>query len=99
VLGHRTGIPLVAGYLSYFGLAFFALRWWKLADRQRPHRFSLAPLLAAAFWAFVLLVVWPTPALWEGPLSLLLASGIVQMVSPWDPPLPPTAKRIRLRYA
>src|SRR5207302_6339505 len=25
--------PNLAGCLSYFALAFFALRWWKLADR------------------------------------------------------------------
>ena len=100
VFGDRVGIPMVAGYLSYFGLAFFAVRWWKLADRQRPHRFSLAPLLAVGFWAFVLLVIWPWPqSPLEGTLPLILAAGIVQLVSPWEQPPPPTAKRMRLRYA
>src|SRR5207302_313297 len=36
----NKGISEAAGYLSYFGLAFFALRWWKMADRHRAHRFS-----------------------------------------------------------
>jgi hypothetical protein len=43
VLGQTTEIPLVASYLSYFGLALFAVRWWKLADRHRHQRFSFAP--------------------------------------------------------
>src|SRR5205085_4491933 len=40
-------LPVAACYLSYFGLAFFALRWWKMADRRRSHRFSLFAVLAA----------------------------------------------------
>jgi hypothetical protein len=97
--GHRSGIPLIAGYISYFGLALFALRWWKLADRHRSHRFSFAPILAAGFWAFILLLVWPWSEVSHGPLPLLLASGIIQLVSPWEQPPPPAAKRVRLRYA
>jgi hypothetical protein len=99
VLGQQTEIPLVASYLSYFGLAFFAVRWWKLAERHRHQRFSFAPILAVAFWAFVLLLVGPWDQLTRGPLPLLLASGIVQLVSPWEEPPPPAAKRMRLRYA
>src|SRR5207244_4453161 len=47
--------PAPACYLSYFGLAFFALRWWRMAERQRRQRFSLGGVLVAAFWAYVLL--------------------------------------------
>src|SRR5262249_47604377 len=32
---HSHGFPVAACYLSYFGLAFFVLRWWKMADRRR----------------------------------------------------------------
>jgi hypothetical protein len=99
LLGQRTGIPLVASYLSYFGLAFFAVRWWKLADRHRHQRFSFAPILAVGFWAYVLLLVGPWGEVTRGPLPLLLASGIIQLVSPWEEPPPPAAKRMRLRYA
>jgi hypothetical protein len=97
-LGERKGIPVAAGYLSYFGLAFFALRWWKMADRRRCQRFSVAPILATGFWAFVLLALWPWPQTPHGTLPLLLTSVIVQLVSPWEPPAPPVAKRMRLRY-
>jgi hypothetical protein len=99
LFSHRAGLPQLAGYLSYFGLAFFAVRWWKLADRHRSQRFSLAPLFAVGFWALLLLVVWPWPQPALGVMPLLLASGIVQMVSPWEPPPQPAAKRMRLRYA
>jgi hypothetical protein len=98
-LGQRTDIPVVASYLSYFGLALFAVRWWKLAERHRPQRFSFAPIIAVGFWAYVLLLVGPWGQLSRGPLPLLLAAGIIQLVSPWEEPPPPAAKRMRLRYA
>jgi hypothetical protein len=87
----------VAGYLAYYALAFFVLRWWKLADRRRTHRFSFTPILAAAFWGLVLLPIWPEP--WRGTLVLITAAAIIQVVSPWDQPPPPVARRMRLRYA
>jgi hypothetical protein len=90
-------VPNMAGHLSYFALAFFALRWWKLTDRRRNHRFSLAPIVAAAFWGLVLLLVWHEP--WRGTLVLTTAAAIVQLVSPWEQPPPPVARRMRLRYA
>jgi len=39
------------------------------------------------------------PQHWPGALVLVLASAIVQLVSPWEQPPPPAAKRMRLRYA
>jgi hypothetical protein len=91
------GLP-EAAYFSYYALVFFALRWWRLTDRRRAHRFSFAPILAAGFWSLVVLLLVRPP---HGPgvLVLMLSAAIVQLVSPWDPPPPPTAKRMRLRYA
>jgi hypothetical protein len=98
VWGHSVPpVPEVAGYVAYFALAFFALRWWKLADRRRPRRFSLAPVLAAGFWSLALLLIWGDP--WRGTLVLTTAAAIVQLVSPWEQPPPPVARRMRLRYA
>jgi len=93
-IGH-IGLSNVFGYLGYFALAFFALRWWKLADRRRAHRFSLAPVLAACFWGFVLVLIWDP----MGTVVLTTAAAIIQLVSPWDQPPPPVARRVRLRYA
>ncbi|HEV3118168.1 MAG TPA: hypothetical protein VGY58_14045, partial [Gemmataceae bacterium] len=92
-----NALPNAAGYLSYFALAFFALRWWKLAERRRPHRFSFAPVLAAGFWGLALLLVWQDP--WRGTLVLTNTAAIVQLVSPWEQPPPAVARRVRLRYA
>jgi hypothetical protein len=104
----RSGreVPVAACYLAYFGLAFFLLRWWKMADRRRPQRFSLYAVLAAGFWGYVLLLLWPPPsevlgfeAAPAGFLALVMASVIVQLVSPWTPPQPPArGRRLRLRY-
>ncbi len=87
-----------AGYFSYYALAFFALRWWRMAGRRRTHRFSFAPILAAAFWG-VLVFVLIRPPHKPGVLILCLAAAVVQLVSPWQEPPPPAAKRVRLRYA
>jgi hypothetical protein len=91
--------PVAAGYLSYFGLAFFALRWWKLADRRRPQRFSLYAVLAAAFWGLVLFMLLPRSQWPLGVVTLVLASVIIQLVSPWEPAPPSGARKLRLRYA
>jgi hypothetical protein len=96
--GFRGG-PLseLAGHMAYFALAFFAVRWWKMADRRRSHRFSFGPMLATAFWALLLLLIWHQMG--KGTVVLIMASAIVQLVSPWDQPPPATCRKMRLRYA
>jgi len=96
---HGSGFSELAGYLCYFALAFFALRWWKLADRRRSRWFSFAPVLAAGFWGLILLAIPPHAEMVHGLLALVMASVIVQLVSPWDEPAPRCARKVRLRYA
>jgi hypothetical protein len=86
-----------ASYLIYFGLVFFALRWWRMAERHRTSRFSLFPILAAGFWALILLPLVGEP-LWRGAVALVQAAVIVQLVSPWEAPPPRATRRLRLRY-
>ncbi len=89
-----------AGYISYFGLALGLIRWWKAADRRREHWFSFFPVFVAGAWAFVLLLVWPDKdRLYVPALVLVMASMIVQWVSPWQAPPPPAPKRLKLRRA
>jgi hypothetical protein len=96
----ENGLTAAAGYLSYFGLALAAVRWWRLTDRRRKSWFSLAPVLAAGFWALVLLVFWPSEQPYMfGAAALVMSAAIVQWVSPWEPPPPTSPKRLRLRYA
>jgi len=98
--GDPLGMTANAGFLAYFGLGLGAMRWWKMTDRRRKHWFSLFPLLAAGFWGGVLLFMLPHADQRSiGFASLVMASAIVQCVSPWDAPPPPTPRRLRLRYA
>ena len=93
-----AGVHYEANYVSYFAIAFFALRWWRMTDRRRTQRFSFVPVLASAFWGLVLLLL-AGPQLWYGVGVLTLASAVVQLVSPWAPPPPPPPRKMRLRYA
>ncbi len=93
-------LPLAACYLSYFGLMFITLRWWKIAEESRPRRLNVQPIVATAFWAYLLLFLLPAaPQRLEGFFSLVLTSFIVQIVSPWAPRSQPRGKRLRLLNA
>ena len=60
----------------------------------------VTPLLAAGFWGGVLLFMLPHyDQRSVGFASLVMAAAIVQCVSPWEAPPPPTPRRLRLRYA
>jgi hypothetical protein len=85
------------GYLVYFAAALAVMRWWLLADRHRPSRFSLAPVLAAAFWGLVLLLLARTQP-WLEIGVLVLTALVVQLVSPWEP-RPRSAQQLRPKAA
>ena len=94
-----TTFDVMARYICYFALPFLVLRWWKMADRNRAHRFSCFPVIAAGFWATVLhALLWPGEAPF-GAIALVTAAVIIQWVSPWEQPPPRAARRLRLRYA
>jgi hypothetical protein len=96
-----SNIAVEASYISYYALAFFVLRWWRMTSRRRSQRFSFAPILGAGFWGAVLLLLirlqhlpnWAMPA-----LVLVMTAAIVQLVSPWEEPPAQPARRVRLRY-
>jgi hypothetical protein len=95
-------IATEATYISYYALAFFVLRWWRMTSRRRTQRFSFAPILGAGFWgAVLLLLIRPAHQPWPGmaALVLVMAAAIVQLVSPWEQPPPAPARKLRLRYA
>jgi hypothetical protein len=89
----------LTAYVSYFGLIFFVMRWWKLADRRRTDRFSLFGVMVAGFWAYVFIFLLPSGERRLFFVPLVMASVIIQVVSPWQRPLPARAKRLRWRYA
>jgi hypothetical protein len=91
--------PAPACYLSYFGLALFAMRWWRMAEPARRQRFSLGAVFVAAFWAYILLFLLPgTRERQIGFVVLVLAAIIIQLVSPWQRPVAARPRRVRLRY-
>ncbi len=93
-----TGLTEGGAYVVYFAITFFALRWWRLADPRRSARFSFLPLLAAGFWSLLPLLIWSQPWPW-GAGALVMTAAIVQLVSPWEQPVPPACRRLRLRYS
>src|SRR5262249_13479937 len=43
--GENLSMPVLACYISYFGLMFLVLRWWRLTDTNRSKRFALLPVI------------------------------------------------------
>jgi hypothetical protein len=93
-----SGFSVVAGYLSYYALSFFLLRWWRVGDRRRAKRFSLFPVLATVMVSGLVLLPIGLQY-WPGAVALTMASVVVQLASPWEAPPAPGPKRLRLRYA
>lgn len=93
-------LPVLAGYLSYFGLMFLVLRWWKMTELHRSARFRVGSLIATGFWACVLMNLLPTTTQRaEAFGALVLSAAIVQLVSPWQERPAQRSKRLRLKLA
>jgi hypothetical protein len=108
LLVRGQGVPVAACYLAYFGLTFFLLRWWKMADRRRSHRFSFYSLLVPALCCWVLtLFLWPqdlrAQAAVVDPAAVIvvpvMAAVVIQLVSPWEAPPPRKSRKLRLANA
>lgn len=85
VVADRAGpeVAAMASLAAFYGLAFGANRLWKLAARDRDHRFRLGPLVGAGLIAGLVALPLEAPQPW-GPLSLALIAMVVQLSSPWD---------------
>jgi hypothetical protein len=96
----NRSMPVLACYLSYFGLMFLVLRWWKTTEERRGKKFSLKPVVAAGLWAYLLLFLLPAlPQRQLGFVAMVLTAVVCQLVSPWKAPAPVRGKRLRLGYA
>lgn len=78
--GGMTGILASAGFFAA-GLA--ALAPWNLVGRERPSRFRLAPVFAAAAIGAGLGALWPYPEPW-GAMALATVAAVAQLASPWE---------------
>jgi serine/threonine protein kinase len=100
LFAENNSMSILACYLSYFGLMFLVLRWWKSTETHRPKRFSIKPLVAVGFWAYLLLFLLPSVHHREiGFVSLVMASVVCQVTCPWKGKLPVRKKKMRLATA
>lgn len=80
----NTSMPIIACYLSFFGLMFLVLRWWKITDPSRSKRLSFFSVIAVGLWAYIFLFLLPSVHHRElGWASLVMAAMVVQMTCPW----------------
>jgi eukaryotic-like serine/threonine-protein kinase len=95
-------------YACYFGIMFFALRWWTLAERQRSRRFSLLSTLWTGCVGYALAMIWykwdrfsgqGQPSGMPYPILLALTAAIAQVTSPWSAPPPKVARKHKLCLA
>ncbi|MBI2805048.1 MAG: serine/threonine protein kinase [Planctomycetes bacterium] len=96
----NSSMPILACYLSYFGLMFLVLRWWKTTEKHRSKRVSFLALAAVAIWAYLLLFLLPSIHQRElGFLSMVMASVVCQVTCPWKLKVPSRRKKLRLATA
>jgi serine/threonine protein kinase len=74
--------PLLPAYLAYFGGLMVVVRWWKMVDPLRRHRFSLfaSILCGLAAWVTSMVVYFPQP--WGIMIAVTMAIA-VQLSAPW----------------
>jgi len=96
----NTSMPMLACFVSYFGLMFLVLRWWKGTQTYRSRRFSLIGVAAVGLWAYLLLFLLPSLHHRElAFVSLVLTAVVCQVASPWKERVPAKKKKLRLAMA
>ena len=79
----KLELPMLASFLSYFGLAGFANGWWKLTNRDRSGRLRLVPIAKAGLVGLLLSPLWPYQELW-GAGVIAMTAVVLQLSSPWN---------------
>ena len=85
-------------FSTYFGLAFAAIPWWKITDRDRDSRFRFWPVIQVGVIATLVGLIWPSPHAWAVLLVVIIAT-VAQVVSPWDSDAALHAQLVRRRVA
>jgi serine/threonine protein kinase len=95
----RLTIKAYMGYMLYFGLFLFLANWRKCLEKTREEPFTFFPVLVAGFWGGLLLLLgrgFPIPGV-ESLIALASFAGVIQIVSPWEPPpVQPVNRKLRL---
>jgi hypothetical protein len=79
-----SGLPTIAGFMTFFGVLFFARRWWWQADSFRKTRFRTSSALVTLLVGVILTALMPFPQL-LGATWALAISAVVQLSSGWTP--------------
>lgn len=79
-----VGQPELFAYMTYYGLLFLAVRWWRGAELYRSSRFSLWSVGNAFVGAWLVSLVAPFPTPWSYYSAVALAIT-VQLAAPWRP--------------
>ncbi|MEZ6141808.1 MAG: serine/threonine-protein kinase [Zavarzinella sp.] len=93
---HLIGYPLT------YGIIFGLTHWGAFMKRHRKERFSLGPVFAVGFYAFMTWILgWRLMISGDSPPSFIFlatagSAAVVQMVSSWAAPPPPIPKRRRI---
>lgn len=65
------GRPTGLAFVGYFGLTFFVVDWGSQLNRHRRHLWQFSQTAAAAFWAWLIHLLFPFPQLW----GILVVAG------------------------
>jgi hypothetical protein len=96
----NTSMPILACFISYFGLMFLVLRWWKTTEMNRSKRFSALSVAGVALWAYLLLFLLPSVEHRELAFtSMLLTAVVCQAAAPWKEKVAVRRKKMRLAMA
>jgi serine/threonine protein kinase len=79
---YEAGKPLLPAYLSFFALLFGGIRWWRLGDRVRKHRFSLVSIVFAVILSFFLTAILYFPPYFAIAFAGSLAA-VIQLSAYW----------------
>ena len=81
---HGTGMPTALLFMSFFGVLFFARRWWWHTDSFRPGRFRISTSFVTTAVAFLICAFTSFDFFW-GLTWALAVSAVVQLSSVWTP--------------
>ncbi len=83
IFSDEYGASTLAGYLAFFGFYFPVGSWWDQVNPLRRKRFAIWPVVAGAFWGWVLAMVFQFPQPWGVMSTVVTIEIATQIASPW----------------
>ena len=95
----REQLTTLLGYVAFFAIPFFLMRWWELTDRRRKRRFSLYFVVGVGLLSYLMTAFWPGNFGGLGLMTFIVTAVVVQLVSPWEPIKRVPVRKLRLPNA